>query len=656
MEGDFKRPDPETLLKRLEADDQSKVKAKLKIFFGYAPGVGKTYSMLWAAQQLKSEGVDVVVGCVETHGRGETEALLAGMETIPQRVENYRGVQLKEFDLEKALERKPSILLVDELAHTNAPGSRHAKRWQDVKELLDEGINVYTTLNVQHIESLVDVVAQITWIRVRETVPDEVLDRADDIELVDIPPDELTKRLSQGKVYIPEQSRKAVDNFFRKGNLLSLRELALRRTAQAQYKDIKEYRELNEIKATWPVAESIMVCVSPSPTSDRLVRAARRMAAVLQVPWIAAYVEPLAISRMSGMDKERLESHLRLAESLGGDTVRLTGANTSEAILDYARDNNVTRIIMGKPTHPRLRDLIRGSVLDSVVRGSGDIDIYVISGDVGQKQENAGPAKKSSFKLIEYIWATALIMIPTILARMIRGSLEDREAIMMYFLLIVISAVIFSRWAGIYASILSAFAYDFFFIEPYDVLTVQEPRIFMTFMLMIIVGFVISGIAFKLRQQELDAMTREERTAELYKFTGELGTSINDRQVASVTAVRLGTVLKGKSAILKRGADGNLEMLSSIGGLALDAHQTGLAEWVYEHLRPAGLGTETLPGTKAMCVPIELRGHTYGVFLLVPDDGEPLDTEHRHTMEVFLQQTAQAFERIRLVSELGTGK
>src|SRR5258705_12708954 len=375
------RPDPEALLARVKAEETRQGRGKLKVFLGAAAGVGKTYAMLEAVREQKADGVDVLVGYVETHGRAETDALLAGLELLAARMVDHRGTVLREFDLDAALARHPALILVDELAHTNAPGSRHAKRWQDVAEVLDAGIDVYTTVNVQHLESLNDVVAQITGVLVRETVPDAVLEQADEVELVDLPPDELLQRLREGKVYVPEQARRALDHFFHKGNLIALRELALRRTADRVDAQMQVYRSTHAITETWPTTERMLVCVSPSPLSARLVRATRRMAARLRAEWLAVYVETPAYLRLPEADRDRVVHTLRLAEQLGAETVTLSGQHVSEEILAYARTRNVSKIVVGKPRRPRWREVVFGSVVDELARNTDDIDVYVISGE-----------------------------------------------------------------------------------------------------------------------------------------------------------------------------------------------------------------------------------------------------------------------------------
>src|SRR5713101_4027189 len=404
------RPDPEALLARVKEEEARRRRGKLKVFFGAAAGVGKTYVMLEVAREQRADGVDVLIGYVETHGRAETDALLEGLEVLPARSVEYSGTALREFDLDGALGRHPALILVDELAHTNAPGSRHAKRWQDVLELLDAGIDVYTTVNVQHVESLNDVVAKITGVVVRETVPDSVLEQADEVELIDLPPDDLLERFKDGKVYMPDQAQEAVRNFFRKGNLIALRELALRRTAERVDAQMRVYMREHAIAKVWPTTERLLVCVSPGPDSARLVRAAKRMAERLGAPWIAAYVETPAHLRLPADARERVSQSLRLAEQLGAETVTLPGEKMSEALLAFARDRNVTKIVVGKPRRPLWKRILLGSIVDALVRGSGDIDIYVIS---GEREEPAPVATVRRRAVLTdwraYAWAVLIV-------------------------------------------------------------------------------------------------------------------------------------------------------------------------------------------------------------------------------------------------------
>jgi two-component system sensor histidine kinase KdpD len=432
------RPDPDALLAVAAREDDRR--GRLKIFFGAAPGVGKTFSMLEAARRAVAEGVDVVVGLVETHGRGETAALLDGLEVLPRRRHDHRGQQLAEFDLDAALARRPELLLVDELAHTNAPGSRHTKRWQDVLELLDAGVHVHTTLNVQHLESLNDVVAQITWVRVRETVPDAVFERADEVELVDLPPDALIERLREGRVYLPDQAQQAQAAFFRRGNLLALRELALRRTAQRVDREVLAYRREHGIATTWPASERILVGIGASPRGGRLVRAAARMAAGLRADWVAACVETPGLALAAEAERARVAEHQRLAESLGAEVVSLAGESVADALLEFARARNVTRIIVGKPTRPRWRELLRGSLVDAVVRGSGDIDVHVISGDRDEAPRRP-PARPQRAPARGYLAALGGSVATTGLAAVVFEHVDRSDIIMLYILGIMLVAV-----------------------------------------------------------------------------------------------------------------------------------------------------------------------------------------------------------------------
>src|SRR5512144_2729584 len=454
-----RRPDPDELLQRARKEEARKREGQLKIFFGAAPGVGKTYAMLEAARQKRVEGVDIIVGLVETHGRRETEALLEGLEVLPRRNVEYRGKYLKEFDLDSALRRKPAIILVDELAHTNAPGSRHKKRWQDIYELLSAGITVYTTMNVQHLESLNDVVAQITGVNVRETVPDFLLDRADEIELIDLPPDDLLQRLKEGKVYMPQQAAAALENFFRKGNLIALRELALRRTADRVDEQMQLYRRDKGIQQIWPAAERILVCVGYNPRSVRLIHAARRMAAGLRAEWIAAHVEAPSRVRPSESDLKQLADHMRLAESLGAETVTLTGQRMSEEILAYARSRNVSKIIVGKPSHSRWKDKLFGSPLDEIVRGSGEIDVYVITGDSGEPHRHPEPKHlRSAWRKREWLWSIFTVTACTSVAAVMFSYLELMDLAMIYVLGVVFISNRASTWPALFATVLSVAA------------------------------------------------------------------------------------------------------------------------------------------------------------------------------------------------------
>jgi two-component system sensor histidine kinase KdpD len=648
------RPSPDLLLEQVQEEEQRKKEGQLKIFFGAAPGVGKTYAMLLAARQKHAEGIEVVAGMVETHGRPETEALLEGLEIIPRREIEYRGTRLREFDLDTALARKPEILLVDELAHTNVPGSRHKKRWQDVFELLSAGVNVYATLNVQHLESLNDVVFQISGITVRETLPDSVLDRADEIELIDLPPGELLQRLREGKVYVPELAQRAREHFFRQGNLLALREIALRRTAERVDAQLRHYRTIRGVTAVWPAAERIMVCVGPNPRSIQLIRTAKRMAAGLRAEWLAVTVEAPSTVKPSREDLRRLREHLSLAESLGAETAILTGHKASEELLRYARAQNATKMIIGKPTHPRWKDKIFGSLLDEVVRGSGGIDIYVMTGDADEPLPQV-TAKTERRRVEAKEWALSLgiVLAATLLAELMNYYFTLVDLAMVYLLGIVLVAWRTSRWPSLVATFLSVMAYDFLFVPPRFTFSVSDARYFFTFIVMILVALVISRLTLRIREQAYAARQRERRTSALYRLSREL---VHEQGIPALSAKaieHLSRVLSCKVTILVPDEKGSLGV--SVTGpetFALDPRELGVAQWTFDHRQQAGLGTDTLPGATALYLPLATSTRTVGVLGILPGSaGRILDQEQAHLLESFANQIALAIERALLADE-----
>ncbi len=645
------RPDPDALLRRVQAEQTGDDRATLKIFFGYAPGVGKTYTMLDAARRLRAQGIDVVVGCVETHGRAETEALLEDLEVLPRRTIHYRGATLTEFDLDGALARRPQVLILDELAHTNAPESRHQKRWQDALELLEAGISVHTTLNVQHVESLNDVVTQITTVRVRETVPDSILERADEIELVDLPAEELLGRLRDGKVYVPERARAAIESFFRRGNLLALRELALRQAAQHVDEDVRAYRRAYDIATTWPAAERILVCVGPSPSSAQLIRGARRMAAGLRATWVAVYAEAPDAYPMTAQDRERLQANLRLAESLGASVVRLAGHRVADEILRYAREHNITRIVIGKPTHARRWDVVRGSLVSRIVRGSGDIEVHFIGGDATARD----PATVVTPPRRRFDWqgaglALALVAGVTAVGAVARQQLSQPDMVTAFLLAIMLVAFRYGRAASLIASALAVVAYDVFFVPPFYTLSVEHSRHVLTFAMMFGVGLVISGLTARLRRQERDARGRESRTAALFALARDLASAASEQETAQAAALHATGVFGGEAFVLLRGDDGGVVVRGRHPASAdLNDQELAVARWASEHGRPAGRSTDTLPGARVTCVPLRSGGTALGALAVNPSSREALEVEQRRFLEAFAGQTALAVERAQLV-------
>jgi two-component system, OmpR family, sensor histidine kinase KdpD len=648
-----RRPDPDELLARVNEAETRQARGKLKIFFGAAAGVGKTYAMLEAAREHRAQGVDVVVGWVDSHGRAETEALLEGLEILPRRPVAYRGTTLAEFDLDAALARRPGLMLVDELAHSNAPGSRHAKRWQDVLELLDAGINVYTAMNVQHVESLNDVVARITGVIVRETVPDSILEHTDEVELIDLPPDDLLHRLRDGKIYIPDQAREAMENFFRKGNLIALRELALRVTAQHVDAEMRHYMRDHAIHRTWPVRERLLVCIGPSPSSIRLVRAAKRMAEGLGAEWIVAYVETAAQTRLTQDARDRVAQTMRLAEQLGAETHTLTGARMSDEILAFARARNVSKIVVGKPERPLWKRIAAGSIVDTLVQGSGEIDVYVISGDRDDSRPMPPRTWQPETEWTPYVAALVAVVLATAIAWAMFPYFAVPNLIMVYLLGVIIVATRYGRGGSLLATLLSVAAFDFFFVPPYFTFAVSDTQYIVTFAVMLVVALVISSLAVRIRAQAESARERERRMASLYAMSRELAGTRGVHELREVAVRHIAEVFRTRVVMLLPQADGHLAPDDGDAAqFPLDTSELAVGQWVHEHGQVAGQGTATLPGASALYVPLTGSRGTVGVLGLRPQDPRPLQApEQLHQLETFASQTALAIERARLAEE-----
>ena len=448
------RPNPDELLARVQAEEAHRARGRLKIFLGYAAGVGKTYAMLEGAHQRRDEDVDVVIGYVETHGRRETEALVHDLETVPRRLIEYRGTFLPEMDLDAVLARRPQLVLVDELAHTNAPGSRHSKRYLDVEELLAAGIDVYTTLNIQHVESLNDVVAQITGVTVHEKIPDGVVDEADEIELVDLPPQELVQRLQEGKVYVPDQAARAVEQFFRLGNLTALREVAMRRAAERIDTQMRAYMRGRAIPGPWPAADRLLVCVSPSPGSERLIHATRRLANQLNAEWFALYVETPEHAHLAESAKKQVARHMQLAQDLGARVRTLPGTSVAETAIRYAHKHNVTKIVAGKPLRSRWTELLTGSIVDQIISLSRDVDVYVIINPLPAAKPAESTPLRPHRPLRRYLLALALVVLVTLVAQPLSRVLSPTNLVMVYLVGEVIAAMYLGRGPSVLAAVL----------------------------------------------------------------------------------------------------------------------------------------------------------------------------------------------------------
>lgn len=654
--GADRRPDPDELLSHVRDVEEQERRGKLTIFFGAAPGVGKTYAMLEAARVEAGDGRrDVLVGIVETHGRYDTASALIGLELLPRRTLVHQGIRLEELDLDAALLRRPDVVLVDELAHTNAPGSRHTKRWQDVEELLDAGIDVFTTLNVQHLESLNDVVAQITGVVVRETVPDAVFEKAYDVRLVDLPVGDLLQRLQEGKVYVPERAARAVENFFKEGNLIALRQLALRRTSDRVDAKIRNYRAAHGIDATWHTGERVLVCISPSPHSVRLVRAAKRMASSLQASLIGLYVETPASIRMAPPARQRLAATVRLLESLGGEPVTVRGESAAVETVRYARKRNVSKIVVGKPTHPRWRDALRGSFLDDVVRLSREVDVYVISGEAEEAKVVQGAEGQSprSVAVAPYGAGVVVVAAATLVSWLLFGQRELADIVMVMLSGIVVVAMRFGYGPSLVATVLTCLAFDFFFIPPYLTFVVSDLRHIATFAVMFVVGVVVSHLTQRIRDQANSARQRERRTASLYAVTREVGLAQSREASLEAAARHLREVFRAKIAVHLPSSEGRLGVaLADEDTFVPGGRDVGIVEWVWAHQKRAGKGTDTLPSAVALVVPLTGARGRVGVLSLFPSAEARLDdADERQLLETFAGIIASALERTALADE-----
>jgi two-component system sensor histidine kinase KdpD len=646
------RPDPDVLLAQLRAEQSIGARGGLKIYLGYAAGVGKTYSMLEDAQVARLAGREVVVGYVEPHARPETQALVAGLETLPSKEFLYRNVPLREFDIDAALARRPDLILVDELAHSNAEGSRHAKRWQDIEELLAAGINVWTTLNVQHIESLNDVVGQVTGIAVRETIPDRVFELADELELVDLPPEALLERLKAGKVYLPDQAERAIRSYFQKANLNALRELSLRQAARRVHSEVESARRLKDVSQPWATAERLLVCVGPSPSTARVIRTAKRMAIALEAPWTAVSVE-VAGQLPTGRVKSQLAEHFRLAERLGAETVTLSGQDVTATILDYARSRNVTKILIGKTSEPRWKKLLFGTVVDEMLEASRNIDIYVIHGEKTNSKEHAVHRTKRKIDWLQYAGAAAVIVLSALTASTLRGlNLADAEAntVMLFLAAVAFAAFRFGKGPAIVSSVLAVLMFDLLFVPPYFTFAVSDAQYVVTFGVMLAIGLVISTLTARLKAQVESTRLRERRTLALFELGKQLSSLYGGVFLVSAAAQKIAELTGGEVAVYLTDSKGVVELVFGH-GTHIAAHPVSLpaAGWVVQHDQIAGAGTNTLPNAAAVFLPISASQQTLGAIAVrVADVERLLEPEQRRLLESCANQLALGLERDRL--------
>ena len=655
------RPDPDALLAQVQADEARAQRGRLRIFFGGTAGVGKTYSMLEAARGAAASGTEVVIGYIEPHGRVETERLMEGLEKLPTLPVRYRDIVRHEFDLDAALQRKPAILLVDELAHSNLiggePAPRHPKRWQDIEELLDAGINVWTTVNVQHLESLNDVVAQITGVKQRETVPDRIFDEADEVELIDLPPDDLIARLHAGKIYVPKEVRTAVDRFFRKSNLLALRELALRRTTGRV--EAASRAQSDPGTRGYLARDRILVAVGPDSQAEQLVRAGKRIAEALDANWTAIYVETPALLKLSESDRNRRINVLRLAESLGAETVTLDGPSASAAISEYARTRHATRVLVGAPKRRGLSAWLRPSTPHKLIAHAHGFDVLTIAPpdraqepdrgrELGTLSRNGNASRTGEGR--RYVWALIISAVSTAIAFAIYPFLELVNLVMLYLLGVTVAGLRLGRGPSVLASVVSVLAFDFFFVPPRYTLAIADVQYLITFLVMLIVALVIANLMASVRQQTRVAGARERRTALLYAMSRELTATRDVPTMARVAVQHVAEVFECKAVVLLPDASGRLRFPEDASlDVSFRNADLAVAQWVADHARRAGLGSDTLPASAGAYLPLGERDRTFGVLGVLPaNPRRVLLPEQSHLLETFAGQIALALERVQL--------
>lgn len=637
------RPDPDDLLKVVKDETHRFQRGQLKIFFGACAGVGKTYAMLQAARQLHNDGVAVGIGVVETHGRKDTEEMLEGLPVLPRRTVSGNGRPTTEFDLDGALASGYKLLVVDELAHTNAAGSRHAKRWQDVEELLDAGIDVFTTLNVQHLESLIDIVAGIIGIRVRETVPDRIFDAATDVVLVDLPPDDLLARLSAGKIYLPVSIERARQNFFRRGNLIALRELALRRVADRVNADVRTYRVSHAIKTVWPTQETLMVCVSADRSQERLVREGARLAQRLQAKWIVVHVD----QPYRGDDTRSREILLNIAsaaQAAGAEFANVPGQDVAETLLDYARKRNVTKLIVGNPRGWRFMPF-RSRLPERLARAGPEMGLILLSVDEVRPTIKSKVTDERKGLARALTIATLACVATTAVAAWLLRVFDPANVVMLFLMTVVFVSMHLGRVAGAWAALLSVACFDFFFIEPTLSFTVADTQYLFTFALMLGVAMIISQLAARMRSEAKVARAGERRASALARIARDLSSAIKIEQVLSICRDAIAPLIGARVILLIPNEKGQLVPMQDAGFVDLS-----VAQWAFDHAQEAGLGTQTLSAADALYLPLKASMATRGVLAILPNDGKMSnDPDDRRLLDACCSTIGLALERIHFV-------
>jgi len=667
---DTARPDPDALLKEVQREEEKR--GRLKIFLGYAPGVGKTYAMLNEARVLKKRGEDVVVGIAETHGRVETEELLKGLEVIPRRRAEYQGIFLEELDVDAILRRRPAVVLVDELAHTNAPGSRHPKRYQDIEELLGNGIDVYTTVNVQHFESLNDVVEKITRIRMQETLPDTFLDRADEVQVIDIPLEELFERLKEGKVYIPRQAERAMQNFFQRGNLVALRELTLTHTAHKMDAELLNYMRAKAISGPWPAGERVMVCIAPSPYAKQLLRKGYQIAKEAHAEWYAAYVSTPALKEMSDKDKAYIAEALNLAGELGAKIATLSGTDVANEILRFAREYNINHIVIGKPLHSMLLGFWKGSPASRLLHTPSEFELHLITPTVEKKEvEVKAKPERLALNPRDYLLAILMIIGVTLLNFFLQKFVNPVSLVYIYLIATIASALLFGTGPSLFSSVLSLLTFDFFFTEPKYSLAMYHPHDIINVLVFFLTSIIVGQLVKITKRQNLLLQLRirrvtliEEMSKEflmlppLEQFVGGLvqnssewnnvltlfRTTVLDH-ISHIAIKYLSKILDAPSFVLFTGKEGRLQVWArSKTDVDLSSHEMAVAEWTYTHGEPAGAGTQTLTDVGVFFVPMKSLDEVIGV-IGIQYDFKNLLLDQRRLLGVISNLSALAAAR-----------
>jgi two-component system, OmpR family, sensor histidine kinase KdpD len=653
MADDFSRPDPDSLLNRINEEEKKKEKGNLKIFFGMVAGVGKTYAMLETAQKLKREGVDVIIGYIETHKRAETEALLEGLPMIPRAKIEYRDVVIEELDLDAVLERKPDYVLVDEFAHTNTPGLRHAKRYYDVIEILSKGINVFTTLNVQHLESQIDIVEQITGTKIRETIPDSVLDIADEVELIDIVPEELLKRLAEGKVYTQEKAGLAANNFFRKENIIALREMALRHVAKLVDHDLRDYMKEKKIQGQWKSGESLIVAISPSPYSEYLIRWTRRTAFELKAPWTAVYIDKRKILSVNAT--KTLLRNMTLARELGADVITTSADDVVKELARVARDRNATQIVIGKPLKRYFFDFLwGGSIVERLLKESGDIEVHIVTQPQREKKaKSLFPELVFSSKASEYTWGIVSVAVMTVINLFIVPFTGYWTIALFYLLLVSIISLFVGRGPSFVSAALSALLWDFLFIPPLYTLWIGKFEDALMFGFFFVIAIITGNLTSRLRSKESALSIREKRISALYDFSRSISSALGTDQIVQTAIQYIGSVFGFETAVMLADGSGALSPITHHSStLDISQNEYGVASWAFANKRPAGQSTDTLPDAAAYHIPLVTQNGGHGIISIKNTSANSFTIDQENFLQNICYQLSSALEREKMYESI----